>query len=369
MSAPAIMVRRTLPAQLGATGLRSASMRAGLALAASRVVAWTAALLGGHRAVSAPFQRWDALHLLSIATYGYPPHDGQQWSFFPLYPLLARSVWIGAAISIAAFWAALVVIEMIGEQELGPAIGRRAVWIAAFFPASLFLTAYYTDGLFLLLSAAAVLAARRDRPGLAVVLGFAAAATRSVGAALAVPLFLMSSRSIRARLLAGAGPLLGTAAFLGYAYARAGDALAPIHAERTWGRMFHGPFAAILPAARDAFRALVGAPHPAWTFEPGWLRVVQFSSLVLAVVILVWTLRRLALGYGAYLLVGLALPLSTFWPAHPLMSFVRFLAVLFPIFLALGAVAGRWRFSAILLSSAALLAIFSWLFGAGMWAG
>ncbi len=350
--------------------MRPAWARAGLALLASRVVVWIAALVGGHGAISSPFDHWDALHLLAIASHGYPPHDDQQWSFFPLYPLLARSLWTGVAISIVSFWVALVAIDMIATSELGPEVGARAIWIAAFFPASLFLTAYYTEGLFLALSAGAVLAARRDRPAIAALLGLGAAATRSVGIALAPALLLLvTRRSIRARLLAASGPLLGLGAVLGYAYLRAGDALAPIHAERVWGRLFHGPFAAALPAARDALQAIIGASHPDWAFEPGWLRFTQFCFLLVAAGVVVWTLRRLPLGYGAYLVLALALPLSTFWPQHPLMSFVRFLAVLFPVYLCLGTVRRRAGQLAILALEGGLLIVLSWNFGAGLWVG
>ena len=332
---------------------------------------WIAAHIGGHGALSSAVEQWDALHLLAIAGHGYPGHEDQQWSFFPLYPLLARSLWIGVAISIAAFWVALVAIGVIATSELGPETGARAVWLAAFFPTSLFFTAYYTEGLFLALSAGAVLAARRDRPAIAALLGLGAAATRSVGIALAPALLLLvRRRSIRARLLAASGPVLWVASFLGYAYMRAGDALAPVRAERNWGRLFHGPFAAVLPAAGDAADALTGATHPDWTFEPGWLRLTQFCFLLLAAAVLVWTLRRLPLGYAAYLLLALALPLSTFWPEHPLMSFLRFLAVTFPVYFCLGAVVtGRAAYLTILALESGLLIALSWRFGAGMWAG
>ena len=79
---------------------------------------------------------------------------------------------------------------------LGEGAARRAVWFAALFPASFFFTAYFTDGLFLLLSAGAFLAATRKQPWIAAFLGLDAALVRgSTAIALVVPLLLIPSGS------------------------------------------------------------------------------------------------------------------------------------------------------------------------------
>ena len=52
---------------------------------------------------------------------------------------------------------------------------------------------------------------------------------------------------------------------------------------------------------------------------------------------MVGVLRRLPLAYGVYLLAALALPLSYPVGTQPLMSLPRFLLVLFPLYIALGA--------------------------------
>jgi len=55
------------------------------------------------------------------------------------------------------------------------------------------------------------------------------------------------------------------------------------------------------------------------------------------VVATVGVLRRLPPAYGAYTVAALALPLSFSVEPQPLMSLPRFLAVLFPLFMWLGA--------------------------------
>ena len=77
--------------------------------------------------------------------------------------------------------------------------------------------------------------------------------------------------------------------------------------------------------------------------------------------LIVLALRRLPLAYGAYVLAALALPLSYPVAAQPLMSLPRFLVVLFPLHLALGAwLAAHPRARRPLLGVSALLMASSW---------
>jgi hypothetical protein len=68
-------------------------------------------------------------------------------------------------------------------------------------------------------------------------------------------------------------------------------------------------------------------------FEVARLNLQLYGLLVLALVALVGTARRLPPAYAAYVLAALALPLSTPVRAQPLMSLPRFVAVLFPLFM------------------------------------
>ena len=65
--------------------------------------------------------------------------------------------------------------------------------------------------------------------------------------------------------------------------------------------------------------------------------LVLFAFLLAAVPMVIGVLRRLPLAYGAYVLAALALPLSYPVAPQPLMSLPRFLLVLFPLFMWLGA--------------------------------
>ena len=142
------------------------------------------------------------------------------------------------------------------------------------------------------------------------------------------------------------GPLLGVLAFYLFALISTGHLLAPVHAERIWGHEFRGPFVALWAASKDMLAALAGESPSRWSFEIGWVRELEFCALVGMVAAIIWCLRRLPVAYGMYILAFLAVDLSFAWPRTPLASFLRYVGLLFPVFLCMGATirgrAARW---------------------------
>ena len=106
-------------------------------------------------------------------------------------------------------------------------------------------------------------------------------------------------------------------------------------------------------------------------FTVARMNMMLFAFALAAVPAVVGALRRrLPLAYGAYVVCALALPLS--WPVgpQPLMSLPRFEAVLFPLFMWLGAWSsegGRRRERIVLGVSAAGLVVFTALFATWHW--
>jgi hypothetical protein len=298
-------------------------------------------------ALVAPLARWDSVWYLAIANDGYPADDPRRAAFFPLYPLLVRAADVvvrdpivaGALVSVLCFGVALVLLHRLTELELGPAAARPAVWAVALFPGAVFFSAVYSEALYLALSVGCVYAARTGRWAWAGALGALGAATRSAGLLLIVPLAVMwlmradgaprrRARDAASIALVPVG-LAGFCASLGLA---GGDALAPLHAQALWFREFAGPFVGLWDGAAAALRGVHDLGDPAARAD-----VVLFAFLVAAVPAVVGTLRRLPPAYGAYVLAALALPLSYPVGPQPLMSLPRFLAVLFPLFMWLGA--------------------------------
>lgn len=328
-------------------------------------------------ALVAPAASWDAMWFLLVAQEGYD--DAMRAAFFPLYPAL---VWLGGgsllaalAISLVAGWLALWLVGELAALELGEALRAPAVWALALFPTSLFLSAAYSESLFLALSAGAFLAARRERFWLMALLGAAAAATRSAGLLLVVPLALLIvlpqatpdprtwwRPSLRPQLAWVALVPLGTLAYVGFLAVAGEDPAAPFDAQEVWFRAWAGPFGGLLDGAGATWQAL-GTLAGGTPDEAARRNLVDAAFALFALVATAGVLRRLHPAYGAWCLAALSLPLSYPVEPEPLMSLPRFVLVLFPLHLWL---ALRWRTPAAALSAGGL-ALASALFTTWRW--
>jgi Mannosyltransferase (PIG-V) len=301
----------------------------------------------------APLARWDSVWYLRIANSGYG--DSGRAAFFPLYPLLVRSVGtlLGGShgallvaaylVSLAAFLAALVLLHRLTELELGTPLARPTLLLLAVFPAALYFGAPYSESLFLLLAVGAFYAARTDRWGWAGACAGLASGTRSAGLLLLLPLALIwwGSRPRRPR----------DAAWLVLVE---GDALRFLDVQDAWSRELAVPLAGAwdgLVAAVDGVRQLAsGSRTPVYfeaaagdPFRIAAINVMLFAALVFAVVACVGVLRRLPRPYGVWVGASLVLPLSFPVTPQPLMSLPRFVSVLFPIFMWLALVCEERR--------------------------
>ena len=330
--------------------------------------------------LAAPFARWDSVWYLSIARFGYQ-HQLARTAFFPLYPALIHllgtggvggDLVAGVVISLVCFVVALILLHRLVLLDFGQEIADTTVLLVAFFPASFFFSAVYTESLFLMLSLGCILQARRGRWWAAGVLGGLAATSRNGGVLLALPvaiLFLYGPRAdLRARETrwAAAGrarmrSLLpryrlsaevlwialipaGLAAYLVYTAITSGSALDPLNAEKLWFHHTTNPFTGAWDgavAAWDGLRQLLHGPAPPVYFnqaggdplQVGGQNLMLFSFLVVGVVACIGALRTLPFAYGAYALVGLALPLADPVIPQPLSSLPRYVMVLFPMFI------------------------------------
>ena len=313
-----------------------------------------------------PLARWDAAWYLRIAESGYGGSDVRA-AFFPLYPLLVRAVAapFGASpealllaayvVSLAAFLGALVLLHRLVSLELGRPLAQPALLLLAVFPAAGFFGAPYSESLFLLLAVGAFYAARTGRWAWAGVAAAGAAATRSAGVLLLLPLAMLwwssgrgasgprSPRRLRdaAWLLLAPLGLAAYAAFLGLAE---GDAWRFLDVQDAWSRELTVPLGGAwdgLGAAVDGARQLLSGQTEVVYFEEAAgdpyriaaINLMLFGSLVFALVACVGCLRRLPKAYGAWVAASLVLPLTFPVGPQPLMSLPRFLAVLFPIFM------------------------------------
>jgi len=94
---------------------------------------------------------------------------------------------VGMLISNIALLGALFVIYQLAAEIGGDEVAQRTLVYLCIFPTAFFFFPAYNESLFILLTAGAFLAMRRQRWWLAALLGLFAATTRSVGVLLVIP--------------------------------------------------------------------------------------------------------------------------------------------------------------------------------------
>ncbi|MEN9878242.1 MAG: hypothetical protein RLZZ158_1281 [Cyanobacteriota bacterium] len=196
----------------------------------------------GHRFPQVLLQ-WDTVHYLAIAQHG---SQGPLYAFFPLFPALLGALsqqqptaflWLGFLVSNLAFLGALFLLQAQAHQLWGPGAARWTVLLTCFNPFSLFCSIPYTEGLYLLLTAAAL--ANGGIGPWAGPSGALAAATRPTGILLLPGQLLQALRQPSQRrqaLLAAALTGLGFGVVLLLGWQGSGDPFAFLHAQQTgWG--------------------------------------------------------------------------------------------------------------------------------------
>jgi Gpi18-like mannosyltransferase len=324
------------------------------------------------------FHQFDASYYLAIANHGYVSTAPNNLAFFPLYPLLIHTVgWLigsdviaGLLISAGSFALALVLLHRLTELELGRRAADATVLLVAFAPLSFFFSAIYTESLFLLISVAAVLAARRECWALAGVLGGLATLTRPTGILLVVPLLIMRLRVRRRldrRLLWTLIPPAALAAYMAILAANGFSGLAPFQQGAFWQRVTVGPiagFAAALVTAVNSAAAIVRngqrvfAPTLAGPFTPNAECLLLLLVLAIASAFLVACFRRLPREYGAYAAAVLLICLSSPSIGQPLVSFDRYALTIFPLWMAAGAWIAKRRLERWAVAAGSILLVF-----------
>jgi hypothetical protein len=322
---------------------------------------------------------WDAQWYLLIADRGYgaleedpslaPRNLPQDTSgFFPLYPGLVRAVSaltrssvIGALlVSNLALLGFLFLLHRWASERHGEEAGRGAVVAACVFPTSLFLSAPYSESLFLLLALGAVLAARHQRHLLAGVLAAAASLARPVGLLLALPLAwgaadrATPARTRMLRLASALGAPAGLALFAGFCHLRFGDPLAFLARQERWRGGLAWPWTFLVE--------YVQGPHAHGRTGS----TVDLVMALLCLGLLPAVFRRAGTASGLFATAALLLPLSS-----GLFSFSRLALAAYPLFLVLGVGwARRWEIRLALAAVGLPFAgLFMALYGTGWWVG
>ncbi|MFC5819590.1 mannosyltransferase family protein [Nonomuraea harbinensis] len=317
------------------------------------------------------WERWDAHLFVTIARFGYdgdparPADDGLP-AFFPGLPAALRLVHLvvpdwsaaGLIVSLVAGAVAMVALARLAEHE--GAQGWMAVLGLVLFPAAVFLSAGYSESLFLAFAIPAWLAARQGRWPAAAALAAGASCVRITGLFLAAALiaeFALSRAPLR-RAPWLAVPFLPLAGYSFYHYTRTGDWLAWKHAQEAgWGREMVWPWDAWAVTWNNAMGG--GDMAPAFRME--------IAGAVVAVIGLIWLLALRRWSEAVYTgLQAAALMTSAYYLSVP-----RSLLLWFPLWVALALLATRrrWVIVAYALVSGPLMVLNTARFLEGAWAG
>ncbi len=241
-------LRRTYRHPVAALFLALVLVRIAIFAAAYAVLVLQKGYMGGIADTMELWIKGDAPHYLGIAERWYVTEGDPRFHivFFPFYPLVVRGVNLllhntfasGLFVSLVCTAGAGVLLYELVLLDLGRAGAKRAVAFLMLLPAAFLLSAPMSDGLFLLLSIAVMLLARKKRFILAALLGGFAAFTRVLGVLLLVPvaielwgeaarIHVRGERALGYALLRAAALLLiplGLAGYLYVNYAVTGDA-------------------------------------------------------------------------------------------------------------------------------------------------
>jgi hypothetical protein len=311
--------------------------------------------------------RWDAYWYLNIAQEGYVERGEKTISnvvFFPLYPLLIRLVGpLAGGNLVLAGWMVSSLFLMLSvwmlvrlTQEFHPEIDPLLppLFLLA-YPAAFFLNAVYSESLFLFLSLSMILWALRRNFFLAGICAALASATRIAGVFLFVPLLVefVQANGWRSLLTRRVWPLAlapaGALVFFVYHWIAFDDFFLYLRIQRLYGRDFR--FDAMEYVVRNNPNIVVTACDAAFVA----------AALMMGVL----ALKKFRPSYGLYMLVSLAVALSS----GTGLGIARYSMVLFPIYIIAGSIRSVVGRSAWLFSSALLLALHIICFVNHYWAG
>ncbi|HEX5693303.1 MAG TPA: hypothetical protein VFY00_01650 [Arenimonas sp.] len=282
----------------------------------------------------------DAGWYLSIVQHGYEqrPFDTSEqarWAFFPLHPMAWRGlvaiglppVAAGLLMANLLFFFGLVQVHRWTQLHWDREAADRAVLCLAFFPTSYFFSMPWTESLFLLLLASALLAMSLRRWGTLAGLALLASGTRAVGVLLA-PLAWWAARQdpstgFRQRWLLPALGTGGLLAFMGLLWHHTGNALAFSDIQVAWGRN-GGSF------TKHLLRWLA---DPLLVAEDWNVRWLNNTSLLLALAGSAWLWRQGQRALAVFVFVYVLIP----WSTGTLMSMARYVVACVPVFAAMAA--------------------------------
>jgi len=277
------------------------------------------------------FWVWDTGHYLHLAAHGYTP-KADHCAFYPLWPLCIRigSFLVGGNLVLSGYLlanlfslGAFALFHRFVAEKHGVDLANRATILLLLFPGAFFFCLPYTESLFFFLLMVCWVSLQRGKLYGAALAALLLPMTRAIGVFIFPVLLweLLRRRSPRESYVVSAVPLLGYACYFAIMYASTGNPFAGFEAQQNF------------PAKPSIARIAdpVGFARSFADFE--WSHSVLHSFIdrgffLLFLLSLFWAFRMDS-GYWVYSVFSGLIPAVS----NILMSYTRFLSLVFPLFI------------------------------------
>ena len=282
----------------------------------------------------ASWAQWDGGHFYNISKFGY--FGPNEYAFFPLFPLLIKIISFlflgnhllsGLLIANVLYLAFLYTFFRLINLKFGQKTAVASLFTVVLFPTSFFSVAFYSESLFLILTALTLLLIERNKPYLASITIILASLTRFVGIFLALPLifYLLKSidfklRKIDLRFLLIPISLSGILGYGTYLYLKFKDPLYFFTVQSTWHRSVVNPLSTIYSYFSQNFAS---KPYN------DYLDIIVTVSFVL---ILIAGVKKIPLSWILFGLLVVIVPASS----GTLTSMPRYVLASLPTFVLIG---------------------------------
>lgn len=292
----------------------------------------------------APWYRWDTGHYIEIADYGYGFDLGNSvWP--PMYPFLIKltSMVIKpsllAALLVSNFFTiiAFVLLYLFTAQEFSESIAKKTIFFLAIFPTSFYLVAGYTESIFLTFSIATFIYLKKRQWLTAGLMGCVATLIRLQGIVLILPIFLelylvyLRQKQYKSFFLHSFSLIYPPFVYVLFSgYVRFGlltnwpwETLS-----KNWNQHFGYPWEGFL----GNLTSLLGRPIDYDITHP-LIKIFSIILTITAIYFLIRIRKDILLSLNAYSWATLFLILGKVDDQSIMISTIRYLLVLFPIFI------------------------------------
>lgn len=282
---------------------------------------------------------WDGGHYIGIAEHGYAYLV--QHAFFPLYPLLVKIVsfftlgnyfWAGVIVSNVFLLGFLIVFYKLARHFFSEETAIRAVFFVLIFPLSFFLTAVYSESVYLFFSAVALYFALKKQWLFGGIAAIFVTATRFVGIFLILALLFeylnslnFQIKKVTPNILVILIGFLGLISYIVYLYFVTGDPLAFVHVQIHWQRSTDMANPLIVLLENSYF--LIHDPNRFFILFAN----LDYFYTVLFLILSIFVFFKVRKSLGIYCLLVTIFPLLS----NSLVSMPRYCLAAFPVFLLL----------------------------------